>query len=169
MFHHNSGAKINGQVANTVFQVTSEPPTVAVALNKENLTHKFVAESRAITLSILGQDAPLSLIGNFGFKSGRDVDKFAKVKYRIGSNGAPIVLEHTIGYLEARVLQQLDVGSHTIFVGELEEADIIEEGEPMTYAYYHQVKRGTTPRTAPTFFKEEKKRGGPSKYTCTVF
>jgi flavin reductase (DIM6/NTAB) family NADH-FMN oxidoreductase RutF len=148
------GDRLNGQIANTVFQVTSEPPTIAVSINKQNLTHEFISESKVFTASILSQDTPLSFIGHFGFKSGREVDKLKDINYRLGEAKAPIVLDHSIAYLEAKVINQVDVGTHTIFIGELVGADVINEGEPMTYAYYHQVKRGTTPKTAPSYIKK---------------
>ncbi len=161
--------KLNCQIANTVFQITSEPPVVAVSINKGNLTHEFIAGSKVFTVSILSQDTPLSFIGHFGFKSGREVDKLKDVNYKLGETKAPIVLDHTLAYLEAKVVNQLDVGTHTIFIGELAEADVMKEGEPMTYAYYHQVKRGTTPKTAPSYI-EERKEAAPkmAKYKCTV-
>jgi len=161
--------KLNGQIANTVFQVTSEPPVIAVAINRGNLTHEFIQESKVFTVSILSQDTPLSFIGNFGFKSGREVDKLKDINYKLAETQAPIMLDHTLAYLEARVISQVDVGTHTIFVGEIVGADIVKEGEPMTYAYYHQVKRGTTPKTAPSYI-EEKKEVAPkvAKYKCTV-
>ena len=145
--------KLNAQIANTVFQVTSEPPTIAVSINKQNLTHEFISESKVFTASVLSQDTPLSFIGHFGFKSGREVDKLKDINYKLGEAKAPIVLDHSLAYLEAKVINQLDVGTHTIFIGELVGADVLSEGEPMTYAYYHQVKRGTTPKTAPSYIK----------------
>jgi len=161
--------KLNCQIANTVFQITSEPPVVAVSSNKENLTHEFIAGSKVFTVSILSRDTPLSFIGHFGFKSGREVDKLKDVNYKLGETKAPIVLDHTLAYLEAKVVNQVDVGTHTIFVGELAEADVMKEGEPMTYAYYHQVKRGTTPKTAPSYIKERKEAAPKiAKYRCTV-
>ena len=161
--------KLNCQIANTVFQITSEPPVVAVSINKKNLTHEFIVGSKVFTVSILSQDTPLSFIGHFGFKSGREVDKLKDVNYKLGETKAPIVLDHTLAYLEAKVVNQVDVGTHTIFIGELAEADVMKEGEPMTYAYYHQVKRGTTPKTAPSYI-EERKAVAPkmAKYKCTV-
>jgi flavin reductase (DIM6/NTAB) family NADH-FMN oxidoreductase RutF len=145
--------KLNAQIANTVIQVTSEPPAIAVCINKQNLTHEFITESKVFTASILSQDTPLSFIGHFGFKSGREVEKLKDVNYKLGETKAPIVLDHSVAYLEAKVINQVDVGTHTIFIGELVGADVLGEGEPMTYAYYHQVKRGTTPKTAPSYIK----------------
>jgi flavin reductase (DIM6/NTAB) family NADH-FMN oxidoreductase RutF/rubredoxin len=163
------GDGLNGQIANTVFQITSDPPTVAVSINKQNLTHEFISESKVFVASILSSDAPLSLIGHFGFKSGRDVDKLKDINYKLGETKAPIILDHTIAYLEARVINQVDVGTHTIFIGELVGADVLTEGAPMTYAYYHEVKRGTTPKTAPTYIEERKEVASKvAKYRCTV-
>jgi flavin reductase (DIM6/NTAB) family NADH-FMN oxidoreductase RutF/rubredoxin len=161
--------KLNAQIANTVVQVTSEPPTISVCINKQNLTHEFITESKVFTASILSQDTPLSFIGHFGFKSGREVDKLKGVKYKLGETKAPIVLDHSLAYLEARVINQVDVGTHTIFIGELVGADVLREGEPMTYAYYHQVKRGTTPKTAPSYIEDRKETVSKmAKYKCTV-
>ena len=163
------GDKLNGQIANTVFQITSEPPTIAVSINKNNLTHEFIKDSRVFTASILSQDTPLPFIGHFGFKSGREIDKLEGINYKIGETQAPVVIDNALAYLEARVIQEVDVGTHTIFIGELVGADVIREGETMTYAYYHQVKRGTTPKTAPSYI-EDKKEVTPkiAKYKCKV-
>ena len=160
--------RVNGQIANTVFQATSDPPTIAVAINKQNLTHTFISESGVCTVSILSQDAPLSLIRTFGFRSGRDGDKFADLHYRLGENQVPVVLEYTLGHLELTIVKELDVGSHTIFVGEVGATDVFDDGEPMTYDYYHKIKRGTTPKTAPTFIKEEEKMENKKRYKCAV-
>ncbi len=163
------GDRINGQIANTVFQITSEPPTIAVSINKGNLTHEFIKESTVLTASVLSQDTPLSFVGHFGFKSGRDIDKFANVNYIMGKTQAPVVTDYTLAYLEARVVHELDMGTHTVFAAELVDADIIKEGEPMTYAYYHQVKRGSTPKTAPAYIEERKElEPKMAKYRCSV-
>jgi len=145
------GDKFNAQTANTVFQITSEPPTVAVSINKNNLTHEFIKVSRFFAVSVLCEDTPLSFIGNLGFKSGRDTDKLEGINYKIGETQAPIILDNAVAYLEAKVTQEVDVGTHTIFIGEIVNADVISEEICMTYDYYHQVKRGTTPKAAPTY------------------
>ncbi|MCX6011162.1 MAG: flavin reductase, partial [Chloroflexi bacterium] len=163
------GQKFNGQVANTVFQITSEPPTIAVSINKTNLTYEYIKQSKVFTASILAQDTPLAFIGHFGFKSGRDIDKFKGIKYKMGTTKAPIVTDHNLDYLEDKLLQEGDAGTHSIFIGEVVGAEVIGEGEPMTYAYYHQVKRGTTPKTAPSYIAEKKEAPAKmAKYKCTV-
>ena len=165
------GDRINGQTANTVMQVCSTPPLVAIAINKENLTHEFIKKSRVYAVSILAQDAPLSLIGRFGFKSGREIDKFDGIAFRSGANGCPIITEHAVGHIEATVTEELDAGTHTIFIGEVTEGQLLNDEEPMTYAYYHEVRKGTTPKTAPTYveIKREARKGDTmKKYTCSV-
>ena len=162
--------EFNGQIANTVFQITAEPPRVAVSINKENLTHEFIQESKVFTVSILSKKTPMKFIGRFGFNSGRKLDKFKDVNCKVGVTGTPVVLENTVGYLEVEVTGSLDVGTHTIFVGRAVEAEIISDREPMTYAYYHEIKRGTAPKTAPTYIKDEPRehRTEMERYRCTV-
>ena len=163
------GDKINGQIANTVIQVTSEPPTLAVSINKSNLTHEYIKESGVFTASALCQDTPLSFIGNFGFKSGRDANKFEGINYKIGTTGAPVVTDYAVAYMEVRVQQEVDVGTHTIFIGEVVDADVLNDKVCMTYEYYHQVKRGATPKTAPSYIEEKKEvKSGMKKYECTI-
>lgn len=172
------GDRFNGQIANTVFQITSEPPTIAVSINKQNLTHEFIQDSKVFTVSILSKETPMKFIGHFGFKSGRDIDKYKDINYKIGVTGGPIVLENSVGYLEAKVINSMDVGTHTVFIGKVVDAEIIKDEEPMTYAYYHEVKRGTAPKTAPTYIPAQLTAGGKEesqkevskmeKYKCVV-
>lgn len=162
------GDRLNAQIANTVIQVCSEPVTIAVCINKNNLTHDFIKESRAFSVSILAQDTPLNFFGNLGFKSGREIDKLKDTKYKIGETGAPVVLDNALAYLETKVISEADTRTHTIFIGEVVEAQVLREGEPMTYAYYHQVKRGTTPKIAPSYVEEKKESTGMVKYRCKV-
>jgi len=163
------GEQFSGQIANTIFQVCSEPPVIAVAINRQNLTHEFIDQSKVFTGSILSQDTPLNFIGNFGFKSGKQVDKFKDIHYKLGETQAPVVLDHALAYLEAKIVGQVEVGTHTVFLGQIIGADVVKEGEPMTYAYYHQVKRGTTPKSAPSYVEESKKSAlSAIKYKCNV-
>jgi flavin reductase (DIM6/NTAB) family NADH-FMN oxidoreductase RutF/rubredoxin len=164
-------SKINGQIANTAFQITSDPPTLAISVNKQNLTHQFIESSKVFTISILSKFAPMTLIGKFGFKSGRDIDKFEETKYKLSQGGAPIVLDSTVGFLECEVLSMTDVGTHTIFIGKVVDCDVLSDSEPMTYAYYHAVKGGKEPKTAPTYVKEESTKPAPEesgRYVCNV-
>jgi ferric-chelate reductase [NAD(P)H] len=150
------GEKLNGQVANTVFQITSEPPTVAVSINKNNLTNEYIKASRVFAASVLFQGTPLPFIGGFGFKSGRDTDKLKGINYKTGQTGSPLILDNTVAYLEAEVIQEVEVGTHTIFIGKVVAAEVLNENPCLTYEYYYQVKRGTTPKNAPSYIAREK-------------
>jgi len=168
-----NGEKINGQIANALFQVTSQPPTIAVSINKQNLTHEYIGESKVLTISILSEQTPMTFIGNFGFKSGRDIDKFKKVNYKLGKNKVPIVIDYCLAYIEVRVTSKIDVGTHTIFVGKVEDGEILSDDKPMTYEYYHEVKGGISPKTAPTYSEMvdkvvKKEEGNMDKYVCKV-
>jgi flavin reductase (DIM6/NTAB) family NADH-FMN oxidoreductase RutF/rubredoxin len=160
---------INGQIANTAFQITSEPATVAISINKKNLTWEYIQNSRVFALSVVSQDAPLSFIGQFGFKSGRDTEKLAGIKYKMGRTLSPLVLDNTTAFLEAKVTGELDVGTHTLFVGEIVDGEVLNEKPCMTYEYYYKIKRGTTPKTAPSYVEINKEvKQTMAKYKCSV-
>lgn len=147
--------RLNGQIANTAFQITNEPVTIAISINKNNLTHEFIETSRVFSISVLEEDTPLPFIGKFGFKTGRKEEKFKELNYKILGSGCPVILDNCLCYLEAKVTGRLDSSTHTVFLGEVVGSEMLKMGKPMTYNYYHTVKRGTTPRTAPTFIKGE--------------
>ncbi|KYK33978.1 MAG: High molecular weight rubredoxin [Thermoplasmatales archaeon SG8-52-3] len=167
-----SGNKKNGQIANAIFQVTSEPPTVAISINKQNLTHDYISKSRVFTISILPENTPMKFIGTFGFKSGRDIDKFDGIAYNLGKTKAPIINDYSLGFIECTLIDKIDVGTHTIFCGNIIDAEIKSDENPMTYEYYHKVKGGYSPKTAPTYFsavdKETKEEKKMDKYVCDV-
>jgi flavin reductase (DIM6/NTAB) family NADH-FMN oxidoreductase RutF/rubredoxin len=166
--------KGDGQIANTVFQVTADPARVAVALNKENLTHEYVSRGGVFGVSVLVEETPMTFIGLFGFKSGRDVDKLARVEHKAGETGCPLVTENALAVMEARVVSSLDVGTHTVFVGDVVAGEVLREGKPLTYACYHETKKGKAPKTAPTYRAapaagdKERSETGMKKYVCQV-
>lgn len=145
---------LNGQIATVVFQVTSDPVRVATCINKANLTHEIITRSGRFGVSVLEQDTPIKFIGRFGFKSGRDLNKFEGVKHEVTANGVPLVLENTVSVLSFKVMNHMDTDSHTMFVGVLETAKVLNDKTPMTYDYYHRVKNMKSPKTAPTFVQE---------------
>lgn len=136
----------NGMILNTVFQVTATPPCVAISVNKNSLTHEILLRTHRFAAMPLDQTATLPFIGTFGFRTGRNFDKFTKVPFTTGKLGCPLVKEHTLSYMEASVLQTLDVGTHTLFVGEVKDAGVFNAaGLPLTYEYYHHVIKGKVP------------------------
>lgn len=134
------GNKINAQICNTAFQITSAPMRVVIGVNKNNLTNQYIKKSGFFTVCVLGQEHG-DMVRHFGFRSGRDVDKFEGINYTTGVTGAPII-EKCVSYMECRVdpLLTLEVGTHTMFVGEVVEGGVKSDAEPMTYAFYRQSK-----------------------------
>jgi len=147
-----AGGKVNAQIANTSFQITSSPKIVAVSINKENYTHDLIAQSGKFSLSIVSTQWGMIDIGNFGFRSGRDFDKFAKYEYELTPDGVPLVSYKCIGGIVLEVQKKVDVHSHTIFLGEVKDAKSFDSSlQPMTYAYYHDELKGKEPKSAPLY------------------
>lgn len=151
------GGRLNGLIGTTVFQTTAEPPTVTVSINKQSLTHEYIEHSKVFGVSVLSRETPMKFIGTFGFKSGREIDKFENVGYTTGETGAPIVTDNAVAYIEARVVNSVDLGTHTLFIGEVAGAKTLNGNDLMTYSYYHDVKHGRSPKAAPTYIG---KKGG---------
>lgn len=146
--------RFNGCIVNTVFQIVPEPPMVAASINRQCLTHEYITKSKVFTVSILSQESPMPFVGRFGFRSGRDIDKFEQVSYKIGQTGVPIVLDNTVGFLEAEVTESIDVVTHTLFIAKIVACETLNRDKaPMTYAYYRDIKQGKTPETAATYIK----------------
>ncbi|MFH1700483.1 MAG: flavin reductase [Candidatus Zixiibacteriota bacterium] len=145
------GDKLNGQISNTAMQVSSSPPLLTVAINKSALTYECIAESGVFAITVLSEEAPLEFIGRFGFKSGRDVDKFEGIDYRLTQTQSPYPTDYALSVLDVEVIKSEDMGSHTLFTGNMVDALIIGQGSPMTYQFYREKLRGKTPPTAPTY------------------
>ncbi|HOJ50641.1 MAG TPA: rubredoxin [Spirochaetota bacterium] len=165
--------KKNGQIANVTGQITNNPIKLFICLNNNNLTTELIKKRKAFSISILSEEANMKLIGKFGFKSGKEIDKFQDTEYITTKDNIPIVKESSLSYLVVDVETELNVGTHTVFIGSLRDANLFEnKGNPMTYAYYHLVKGGLTEKNAPTFIENKIKKetigGNMKKYKCTV-
>ncbi len=149
--------KLNGYISNTVFQVTAEPPRMAISCNKDNYTASLIQNSKRFSVSVLHQDVKPAIIGSFGYKSGDEIEKFDGIEYIQGTTGVPIVTEDTLAWFECNVVQEYDVGTHLLFIGEIVNSDLVDPGEtPLTYAHYRDVKRGIAPKNAPTYIDKSK-------------
>jgi flavin reductase (DIM6/NTAB) family NADH-FMN oxidoreductase RutF/rubredoxin len=149
--------KLNGHISNTVFQITAEPPRIAVATHRDNLTTEYIQKSGVFSVSALQKDVTLDFLGPWGFKSGRDVNKFKNVAYKTGKTGSPIVTENCIAYYECEVEEKLEVGTHILFIGKVIDLDIIDRAaEPLTYAHYREVIKGVSPENSPTYLSDDK-------------
>ena len=148
--------KMNGFVSNTVFQVTSQPPQFAVACHKENFSAGLIRDGKVFSISIIRRDYRPEIIGTFGYRSGKDLDKFSGFRYHSGITGVPILLEDTIGYLECNLVNTFDMGTHLLFIGDVIEGDIFDDSsEPLTYTYYHNIKKGKAPKHSPTYIEPQ--------------
>lgn len=129
--------KDNGCISNTAVQVTSNPNRVSITINKANLTHDMIMESGVLTISILSEKATFGLFERFGLKSGRDVDKFdGFTASRRAANGTLYITRGTNAYISGKVCQTIDLGTHTMFIFDVEESDVFNNDPSVTYAYY---------------------------------
>lgn len=154
-----------GCIVNTVIQVSAEPEKVTVCLNHESYTAACIQNTREFTVSILTENAPAEVIGQFGFKSSREESKFGGCGFELLMNNMPVLTEYSSGWLHCRVENIIDVGTHVIFVAEVIDSKRISDNEPMTYSYYHNVVKGTSPKAAPTYHSESEDVGA---YVCDV-
>lgn len=149
------GEKYNGQIANAVMQVCANPPIFSAGIHKNNLTHKYIQDFGYFSVSILSEELDMKFIGKFGFKSGKNIDKFSNTDYIISEKGIPVITENAVAYFVCKLINTVDVGTHSIFIGEVVEAKILNDKTPLTYKYYHEVLKGKSPKTAPTYLKNE--------------
>lgn len=129
--------KDNGCISNTAIQVTSSPNRASITINKANLTHDMIMESGVLTISILSEKATFGLFERFGMKSGRDVDKFdGFTASRRAANGTLYITRGTNAYISGKVCQSIDLGTHTMFIFDVEESEVLNNDPSVTYAYY---------------------------------
>lgn len=136
------GGKKNACVINTAVQATDEPLRMNVTMMKTNLTTQLVRKKGSLTVSVLSLDCPLKFIGSFGFRSGREHEKFEGVEHKTDANGNPYPENHTIARMSLNVASMIDLGSHNLFICDVVEAEKTGAGKPMTYADYRALKTG---------------------------
>jgi flavin reductase (DIM6/NTAB) family NADH-FMN oxidoreductase RutF/rubredoxin len=164
----------NGFISNTVFQVTSQPKLFAIGCSKENFTAEFIIKSGSMVVTVLEVNTPMDMFSKFGYKSGRDINKMAGWNIRYSELGIPIVLNHAVSYLELTLQKTIDVGSHWLFIGLLQNAEKLNSFyQPITYEYYTKVKKGISPKNSPTYIEEEKfdyirEKSETDQYKCSV-
>ena len=140
-----------GCVVNTFAQVTSTPAQVSVAVNKENFTSQGIQQTGAYEVAVMNESASMELIGKFGFHSSAEVDKFADFETAVSEQGLTYVTQSSCAHFSVKVTQEIDLGSHILFIGECVAAEPVAGDAPMAYAYYHQVKGGKTPPKASSY------------------
>ncbi|MBQ9156334.1 MAG: flavin reductase [Eubacterium sp.] len=132
------GDKDTGCIANSVTQLTNAPNRIAVTLNKANYTHDVVLTSRKLNVNCLSVDAPFAVFENFGFQSGRDVNKFATWPLLRAGNGIAYLPKFINSFMSLDVEAVDDLGTHTMFICSVSEARVISSRETMTYNYYQE-------------------------------
>lgn len=150
-----------GCITNSIMQITSQPATIAVSVNHDNYTNGCIEKTGKFAFSILSVDSDPGLIGTFGFHSSADTDKFKDTDWEM-AEGLPVIKD-SCGYVVCRVIDKMETSTHTVFLGEVIGAESYDTGkEAMTYAYYHKVVKGKSPKNAPTYLPEEE-AGGAEK------
>ena len=134
------GERNTGCIANSIMQITSSPATIAVSMNHDNYTNSCIAKTGKFAVSILSEESDAALIGRFGFQSGKDVNKFDGIDFSI-KEGLPVIND-SCGYIVCKVIDKMETSTHTV-------------SPAMTYAYYHNVVKGKSPKNAPTYLPEE--------------
>lgn len=146
-----AGEDVGACVINTGLQLTSTPLQVEVVVNKQNHTEGVIAKAGHFALTVITESADMLYIGRFGFRTSADYDKFNGIECDKTILGDPYTPQNAACVLSCKVVSSLDVGTHTIFVGEVEDACNLSDDPVMTYAYYHSVLKGKTPPKASSF------------------
>ncbi|HIS53888.1 TPA: flavin reductase [Candidatus Galligastranaerophilus gallistercoris] len=158
------GDKPTGCIANSVAQVTNTK--IMVSINHSNHTNSVIKKDGYFSVSILSEKSDPNIISVFGFTSGADTDKFQKIKYET-KNNLPVVYD-SIGYIILKTTDVIELDTHSVFIGEIMDGDILRDGVPMTYKYYHDVIKGRAPKSAPTYIEEEVKPQTGVQYRCKI-
>ena len=146
-----SDSKVNGCITNTCIQVANSPTRVAIAVLNTNYTCDLIKESGIFTVSLLDDTCKFETIKHFGMQSGRDVDKFEYLDLPKDLNGVPYLGWQTCAVISCKVVEQYELGSHTLFIGEIEDAQQLSDNAPLTYAdYQNHVKPKPAAKPAPS-------------------
>ncbi len=132
----NDGKRDNGLIVNTVTQVTNTPNRIAVTINKQNYSHEVIEATGKMNVNCLSTDAPFSVFEAFGFRSGRDTDKFENCTPLRSDNGLVFLPKYINSFMSLKVEQYIDLDTHGMFICSVTEARVVSEKETMTYTYY---------------------------------
>lgn len=154
-----SADKDNGCIINTVAQVTSKPNRISITVNKDNFTHDMIVKEGVFNVSVLTTDTSFALFQRFGFQSGRDCDKFEDYKaVKRGENGVLYCTENTNAFISGKVVDQMDLGTHTMFIADVTDCEVLSDAVSVTYDYYQK-------NIKPQPKQEE---AGVKGYRCTI-
>ena len=155
-----------GCIVNTVVQITSENPIIAISMNKDNFTYEAIKACGKFAVSILSEKTDQNVIAKLGFSSGRDTDKFSGFDFMF-FDGMPVVKKNACGYIGAEVIGMTETETHFIILGRVCNTMKGIDAMPMTYQYYHDVVKGKAPKNAPTYQAEAAEKT-KDRYVCDV-
>ena len=133
----NDGVRDNGLIVNTVSQVTNTPNRIAVTINKDSYSHHVIKQTGVMNLNCLTVDAPFHVFENFGFRSGRESDKFEGIEELRSENGLRFLPRYINSFISLKVESYVDLGTHGMFICSITESRVISGVETMSYSYYH--------------------------------
>lgn len=152
-----------GCIVNTVFQITSGDPLIAISMNYDNYTCDLIKKNQRFSVSMISEETNPNIISKLGFVSGKDHDKWEGIPFEM-MNDLPIMKDHAVSHLICEVEQMIKTSTHYIFLAKVIDAMKDTNATPMTYAYYHNVVKGKAPKNAPTYQEEKVK----DKWVCTI-
>lgn len=145
----------NGCIVNTVIQAADEPKRISVAINKKCLTHDMIMKSKMLNVSVLTEKSSFETYKHWGFQSGRDTDKLVGIAYKRSENGLIYLVNEVNAYISGKVIDTVDLGTHTMFIADVSDCEILSDDESVSYSYYQKNIKKSQP---------EKKKG----YICVI-
>lgn len=157
-----------GCIVNTVFQISTDGPILALSMNKDNYTYDLIKKSNKFSVSILSEESNPEVINKLGFVSGKDNDKWCDFPFDAFDN-LPIVKDHVLSHMICEVEKMIETSTHFIILAKVTNAQKDYQGKAMTYEYYHNVIKGKAPKKAPTFREEDTMDSTASQtWVCSV-
>ena len=151
------GEKDNGCIVNSVGQVTSQPNRISLTVNKANYTHDMILKTKEFNVSVLAENSKFETYKHWGFQSGRNTDKLESISFKRSANGLVYIADETNAFLSAKVVSTLDLGTHTLFIADVTDGEVLSQVPSATYSFY---QNNIKPKPAST----EKRKG----FICTV-
>ena len=146
------GEKDNGCIVNTVGQVTSQPNRISLTVNKANYTHDMILKTKEFNVSVLAENSKFETYRHWGFQSGRNTDKLESISFKRSANGLVYIADETNAFLSAKVVSTLDLGTHTLFIADVTDGEVLSQVPSATYSFY---QNNIKPKPAST----EKRKG----------
>ena len=161
-------ARPSACIVNTVFQITASPAVIAVSVNHDNYSNGCIKREGIFSVSVLSENTSGTVIGALGFNSGRDTDKLCNVRHKVLKEGVPVLKEHICCWFLCKVINSVETPTHTVFIAEIIAGSEEYKNKPMTYAYYHEVIKGTAPKNAPTYQPVNSSQDLVDSYICPI-